>query len=113
MEQANDVQEAMSRTYGVPEEVDEADLEAGQFKHSRHLLSDVRTELEALGDDLGMEADEMPSYLQESAGGSQLPDFVDEAPMESDVGAGSAVGISMLTVSRSLQPQKAGPVKAV
>lgn len=79
MEQANEVQESMSRTYGVPEEVDEADLEA---------------ELEALGDDLGMEADEMPSYLQESAGGSQLPDFVDEAPVESD-------------------PQKAGPVKAV
>lgn len=44
-------------------------------------------ELEALGDDLGMEADEMPSYLQESAGGSQLPDFVDEAPVDSDVGA--------------------------
>lgn len=30
MEQANEVQESMSRTYGVPEEVDEADLEAGQ-----------------------------------------------------------------------------------
>lgn len=29
MEQANEVQESMSRTYGVPDEVDEADLEAG------------------------------------------------------------------------------------
>lgn len=30
MEQANEVQESMSRTYGVPDEVDEADLEAGE-----------------------------------------------------------------------------------
>ena len=29
IEQANEIQESMSRTYGVPEEVDEADLEAG------------------------------------------------------------------------------------
>lgn len=29
IEQANEVQESMSRTYGVPDEVDEADLEAG------------------------------------------------------------------------------------
>jgi charged multivesicular body protein 5 len=30
IEQANEVQESMSRTYGVPDEVDEADLEAGE-----------------------------------------------------------------------------------
>lgn len=29
IEQANEVQESMSRTYGVPDELDEADLEAG------------------------------------------------------------------------------------
>lgn len=29
IEQANEIQETMGRTYGVPEEVDEADLEAG------------------------------------------------------------------------------------
>lgn len=29
MEAANEVQESMSRTYGVPEELDEADLQAG------------------------------------------------------------------------------------
>lgn len=31
IEQANEVQESMSRTYGVPDEVDEADLEAGWY----------------------------------------------------------------------------------
>lgn len=30
MEAANEVQESMSRTYGVPEELDEADLQAGE-----------------------------------------------------------------------------------
>jgi charged multivesicular body protein 5 len=29
IEQANEIQESLSRTYGVPEEVDEADLQAG------------------------------------------------------------------------------------
>ncbi|KAJ3311790.1 hypothetical protein HDV04_003802 [Boothiomyces sp. JEL0838] len=49
LEQANDVQEALSRTYGVPDDIDEADLEA---------------ELDALGDELLLEESE-PSYLQE------------------------------------------------
>jgi len=34
IEQANEVQESMSRTYGVPDEVDEADLEAGKLPPS-------------------------------------------------------------------------------
>ena len=34
IEQANEVQESMSRTYGVPDEVDEADLEAGKLSPS-------------------------------------------------------------------------------
>jgi hypothetical protein len=29
MEEANDIQEALGRTYGLPDDVDEADLEAG------------------------------------------------------------------------------------
>ena len=49
MEQANEVQEALGRTYGLPEDVDEADLEA---------------ELDALGDEVMFE-DEVPTYLQE------------------------------------------------
>ncbi|KAJ9109979.1 hypothetical protein QFC20_003179 [Naganishia adeliensis] len=63
VEQANEIQETMGRTYGVPEEVDEADLEA---------------ELQALGDDL-LEEEEMPSYLKDT---TALPDFVDEAPVD-------------------------------
>lgn len=30
MEQANEVQEALGRTYGLPDSIDEADLEAGK-----------------------------------------------------------------------------------
>ncbi|KAE8231585.1 hypothetical protein A4X09_0g1403 [Tilletia walkeri] len=63
IEQANEVQETLGRTYGVPEEIDEADLQA---------------ELDALEDDFAEEESAMPSYLQE--GPSTLPDFIDEAP---------------------------------
>lgn len=31
MEQANDIQEALGRSYGTPEDIDEADLEAGRL----------------------------------------------------------------------------------
>ncbi|KAH8084656.1 Snf7 family [Filobasidium floriforme] len=62
IDQANEIQETLGRTYGVPDEVDEADLEA---------------ELEALGEDFG-EEEEIPSYLRDS---TALPDFVDEAPV--------------------------------
>ncbi|KAM0751608.1 hypothetical protein T439DRAFT_324794 [Meredithblackwellia eburnea MCA 4105] len=65
IEQANEVQESMSRSYGVPDEVDEADLEA---------------ELDALGDDLAEEEEGIPSYLREDAT-AELPDFVDEPPV--------------------------------
>ena len=30
LEQANEVQEAMGRSYGLPDELDEADLDAGK-----------------------------------------------------------------------------------
>ncbi|KAH7344772.1 Snf7 family [Rhizoctonia solani] len=62
LEQANEIQEMMGRSYGVPEEVDEAELEA---------------ELEALSAQL--EEDETPSYLQDVG---RTPDFVDEPPVE-------------------------------
>jgi len=51
LEQANDIQESLGRTYGVPEDIDEDDLEA---------------ELDALGDELIFEEEEEPSYLQET-----------------------------------------------
>ncbi|KAK5174259.1 Vacuolar protein-sorting-associated protein 60 [Saxophila tyrrhenica] len=66
MDMGNDIQESISRSYDVPEDVDEAELDA---------------ELEALGEevdlDTGALGEEMPSYLQESAG---PPQFIDEAP---------------------------------
>lgn len=31
IDQANEIQETLGRTYGVPDEVDEADLEAGKL----------------------------------------------------------------------------------
>ncbi|CEP10186.1 hypothetical protein [Parasitella parasitica] len=50
IEQANEVQETLGRSYNLPDDIDEADLEA---------------ELDALGDDLEFEEEETPSYLQE------------------------------------------------
>lgn len=60
MDIGNDIQESISRSYEVPEDVDEAELDA---------------ELEALGE----EEEEMPSYLREAAG---PPEFIDEAPVD-------------------------------
>ncbi|RKO84421.1 Snf7-domain-containing protein [Blyttiomyces helicus] len=64
MEQANDIQETLGRSYGLPEDLDEADLEA---------------ELDALGDEL-VEEDEVPSYLQEPTYTSELPGVSTEEP---------------------------------
>ncbi|BGP03968.1 Vacuolar protein-sorting-associated protein 60 [Rhodotorula toruloides] len=56
MEAANEVQESMSRAYGVPDELDEADLEAGAFARlplsawDSSLIPRSHAELEALGD---------------------------------------------------------------
>ncbi|KAK4687638.1 charged multivesicular body protein 5, partial [Tremellales sp. Uapishka_1] len=67
IEQANEIQESLGRSYGVPDEVDEEDLQA---------------ELDALGlDDDPIGENETPSYLQES---TALPDFVDSVPLEDD-----------------------------
>ena len=48
LEDANEIQEALSRTYETPDGLDDEDLEA---------------ELDELGEDMG-EEDEIPSYLQ-------------------------------------------------
>merc|ERR1712232_1515585 len=60
MEENDMIQEAMSRSFSTPEDLDEADLEA---------------ELDALGDELLMGEDEeqLPSYLIESSVPSGLP----------------------------------------
>jgi charged multivesicular body protein 5 len=64
MDVGNEIQDAISRSYDVPEEVDEAELDA---------------ELEALGEEVAMEGTEegVPSYLMEDTG---VPSFIDEAP---------------------------------
>ncbi|CAG8757698.1 18770_t:CDS:2, partial [Acaulospora morrowiae] len=51
LEQANQIQDSLGRTYGLPEDIDEEELEA---------------ELDALGDELSLEEEE-PSYLQEAS----------------------------------------------
>ncbi|BEJ15841.1 hypothetical protein CspHIS471_0504460 [Cutaneotrichosporon sp. HIS471] len=67
IEQANEIQESLGRSYYVADEVDEADLEA---------------ELDVLGlDDELVGENETPSYLQDS---TALPDFVDAAPVEEE-----------------------------
>lgn len=61
LEQANEIQESLGRSYAVPDEIDEADLEA---------------ELDALQLE---EEEEGPSYLSDL---NKIPDFVDEPPVE-------------------------------
>ncbi|KAF7355550.1 Vacuolar protein sorting-associated protein 60 [Mycena sanguinolenta] len=62
LEQSNEIQEIMGRSYAVPDELDEADLEA---------------ELDALA--LEGPDEEGTSYLADL---NKVPDFVDEAPVE-------------------------------
>jgi charged multivesicular body protein 5 len=71
MDMGNDIQESISRSYDVPEEVDEDELDA---------------ELEALGDEVELEgmmgeSSGMPSYLDEMA----PPQFIDNPPEPSKV----------------------------
>ncbi|KAG6817835.1 hypothetical protein H0H87_001667 [Tephrocybe sp. NHM501043] len=61
IEQANEIQETLGRSYAVPDEIDEADLEA---------------ELDALALE---EEEEGTSYLADL---NKVPDFIDEAPVE-------------------------------
>ncbi|TFK55539.1 vacuolar protein sorting-associated protein 60 [Heliocybe sulcata] len=69
LEQANEIQETLGRSYAVPDEIDEADLEAGT--------------LPSLEED-----EESTSYLADL---NKAPDFVDEPPVElSEVGASSS-----------------------
>ncbi|KXJ14988.1 charged multivesicular body protein 5 [Exaiptasia diaphana] len=63
MEQASEIQDALGRTYGLPDDIDESDLDA---------------ELEALGDDLLQ--DEDTSYLDEVS----APAAPDTIPGEKD-----------------------------
>lgn len=56
MEMANEVQETMGRSYGVPDDLDEDDLEAGN-------VGILEIELDALQDEVLLEESE-PAYLE-------------------------------------------------
>lgn len=64
MEMGNDIQESISRSYDLPEDVDEAELDA---------------ELEALGEEVALEgmgeSEGLPSFMVD-----ETPQFVDEPP---------------------------------
>lgn len=73
MEQANEVQETLGRSYNLPDDVDVDDLEAGKQKiirqstfHKLKAYHMLILELDALGDELEFEEEDVPSYLQET-----------------------------------------------
>lgn len=78
LEQANEIQESMGRSYAVPDEIDEADLEAGTFHLflSSGCIEKYLLELDALALE---EEEESTSYLADL---NKVPDFVDEPPVE-------------------------------
>jgi charged multivesicular body protein 5 len=95
IDQANEIQESLGRSYGVPDEIDESDLQAGQSlfftpcslassspAESPLLLYANFPELDALADE-GYAVDEsegaLPSYLRDSS--AAMPDFVDSDPV--------------------------------
>jgi charged multivesicular body protein 5 len=70
MEMGNEIQESISRSYDIPEDVDEAELDA---------------ELEALGEEvelegIGADAQGVPGFLVDEA-----PQFIDEPPDQAKV----------------------------
>ncbi|CAF9924944.1 MAG: hypothetical protein GOMPHAMPRED_003773 [Gomphillus americanus] len=69
MEMGNEIQESLGRAYDVPEDVDEAELDA---------------ELEALGEEVEFEASlgegEVPAFMKD-----EVPAFVDESPVSNKV----------------------------
>lgn len=73
MDIGNEIQESISRSYDLPEDVDEAELDA---------------ELEALGEEvdfgesLGETGESMPAFLMDS---SAPPQFIDEPPEHNKV----------------------------
>lgn len=70
MDIGNDIQESISRSYEVPDEVDEAELDA---------------ELEALGEEVQFEGlgetESMPAFMLDEA---KPPQFIDEPPEPTD-----------------------------
>lgn len=82
LDQANEIQESLGRSYAVPDELDEADLEAGKLVAPHPFVPHSKsfdlflTELDALALE---EETEGPSYLADL---NKVPDFIDEPPVE-------------------------------
>ncbi len=80
LEQATEIQESLGRSYAVPDDLDEADLEAGVSPVFRRCSTQNnilhRSELDALALE---EEDEGASYLADI---NKVPDFIDEAPLD-------------------------------
>jgi len=121
IDQANEIQESLGRSYGVPDEIDESDLQAGEstrFPRSRitlersreptltsPLLDSLRfAELDALADEGYAEEEsegQLPSYLRDSSTHA-LPDFVDSDPISEHVRIFSSSFYS-ISLARTLQ----------
>lgn len=116
IDQANEIQESLGRSYGVPDEIDESDLQAGES--TRFLAFHVRieiareltvsslfswilaAELDALADEGYAEEEsegQLPSYLRDSSTHA-LPDFVDSDPISEHV---SPLSLSFQSTSHS------------
>ncbi|KAJ3415180.1 hypothetical protein HDV05_005460 [Chytridiales sp. JEL 0842] len=90
LEQANEIQETLGRSYGLPDDVDEADLEA---------------ELDALGDELFDEEEEVPSYLQDET--PELPSASIQDPNSIAVGGhASFLRFSDKALCKPLDPRE-------
>ncbi|KAJ1673664.1 Vacuolar protein-sorting-associated protein 60, partial [Spiromyces aspiralis] len=108
LDQANEVQELMGRSYSLPDDVDEADLEAGKRTDHTESIHCWLAELEALGDDLDIELEE-PSYLDEPAIPSKLTDPLPDVPTESSTKQPSGeipATVAMSTSSEQQQQQQ-------
>jgi charged multivesicular body protein 5 len=73
MDLGNDIQESISRSYDIPEDVDEEELDA---------------ELEALGEEVALDGhgeSELPAFLMDETG---PPQFIDEPPEKVKEAAG-------------------------
>ncbi|TID29505.1 hypothetical protein CANINC_001900 [Pichia inconspicua] len=72
IDQSNDLQAALGRSYDVPDDISESELDA---------------ELEALGDELELETfegDELPSYLNDGLDADTLPSFLQDEPTKEE-----------------------------
>lgn len=76
LEQSNALQETMSRSYALPDDIDETELEAELEALYVCSTTDPREEEPA------EQEFEVPAYLQHATAAPAQPDFVDELPSE-------------------------------